>query len=386
MVDVAGVQAVGSGRAVPGNPGDFPTNPFEITTSGSLTIDITKMTFSLEPALSAGTANQTAWLRYSPAVPLTLNFVSGNGTTTYDTVVEVFDESLTLQGFTRSTTGATRTIEASQGVPVLIRVSPFAPSQTWTALPVSWTAAARTSGFALQFNGGLTTKTVPTTPVQVLIDVADGTPSGLVTFARSGTGSTGLGSVRLDGAGQAIGASLQIGELNAGTYTITGTDGPKTATITLTVTTSAIAVPAPQAADPAFTATPTVNKWTFFDPTPGGETYVFEIGPSEMTSPHAERVFAVETTTARDGQTLTWEGGARSVAWVLKGRLVSKAQLDALRRFHLLNRRVWIIDHFARAWIVTVEDFEAQPQRRLSHPYLHEWNLRLFIYAGPVTL
>lgn len=129
----------------------------------------------------------------------------------------------------------------------------------------------------------------------------------------------------------------------------------------------------------------TPRKWTLHDPVTGGETYVLEIGPFSMTSPHPAKTLTTESTTARDGQALTWEGARRAPLWRLRGTLISRAQREAMERFQALNRRVWIIDHLARAWVVSIETFEPVPRRSTNFPHLHDWQMGLVIYAGPVA-
>lgn len=133
--------------------------------------------------------------------------------------------------------------------------------------------------------------------------------------------------------------------------------------------------------DAALAITPTLRKWTLHDPAPGGETYVFGIGPNRMTSPHRKKVLTTESTTARDGQMLTWEGAPRTANWQLAGTLIDPLQKAALERFLALNRRVWIIDHLGRAFVVTVETFEAVPQRSTNLPDLHFWEMTLQVHS-----
>jgi hypothetical protein len=117
----------------------------------------------------------------------------------------------------------------------------------------------------------------------------------------------------------------------------------------------------------------------------GVETYVFPINPARMTSPNAQRVLTVEHTTAPDGQPMTFEGMPLGVSWSFEGNVLTQDHYEALERFFAYNCRVWLTDHFGRAWIVALESIDFTEVRALYNPWSHSYKAKALILGGPVT-
>lgn len=219
------------------------------------------------------------------------------------------------------------------------------------------------------------------------ISIANGEPGASVSFA---SGAMTIPGATLDDTGSLLSFAVSIpSPLAAGTYAlVVSSPGRADTTVYFTVVLEPYSSPVAQPDDSApvpVSPVDGVRRWVLQDPAPSGEQYVFEINPDSATSPHPENVFTTETTTAPDGQVLTWEGAQRAVQWQFRGTLLTQTQHDALERFNALNRRVWLIDNRNRAWVVSVESFEATPRRIPDHPWAHDYTVTAIIYKGPVT-
>jgi len=219
------------------------------------------------------------------------------------------------------------------------------------------------------------------------VSVSNGVPGAAVTFASELM--TIPGGV-LDDTGSLISFPVSVPDpLTAGAHLLTvSSPGRDDVVGTYQVIEAPYTDPLaqPDDSDPVAVApVDGVRKWVLQDPAPAGEEYVFEINPDSATSPWPENVFTTEVTTAPDGQTLTWEGAQRAVQWQFRGKLLTQTQHDALQRFSELNRRVWLIDNRNRAWVVSIEDFDATPRRVPDNPWVHDYVVTAIIYKGPVT-
>jgi hypothetical protein len=218
------------------------------------------------------------------------------------------------------------------------------------------------------------------------VSIANGLPGATVSFASEALTIPGA---ELDDTGSLLSFSVSIpSALDAGTYALVvsspgRTDTTAYYTVVLEPYTSPVAQPDDAAPVPV-APVDGVRRWVLQDPAPSGEEYVFEINPDAATSPHPENVFTTEATTAPDGQLLTWEGAQRAVSWQFRGVLTTQTQHDAFVRFRDLNRRVWLIDNRNRAWVVSIENFDAVP-RNGQNPWVHDYTVSAIIYKGPVT-
>lgn len=140
--------------------------------------------------------------------------------------------------------------------------------------------------------------------------------------------------------------------------------------------------------DPTLTGIPDVGKWVFHDPSPDGEQYIFEINPDTMESPFADKTLTADHTTASNGQALEWQGTDKAAQWHISGTLLTQTQYAAFQRFAAKNHRVWIVDHFKRGWVVSVEELDAEPKVHgaAQFPWIHTYRMQLLVFKGPVQL
>jgi hypothetical protein len=268
----------------------------------------------------------------------------------------------------------------SEGVVYYVRVHPATTTYTDTGT-VTWAGGARVAPLQVEILAA-----VLTTPSWLKVTVSNGVPNDPVNFSIDG-GVTIFGAT-LDSNGQVIGMSIPLPALTAGSHTITATTPTLSGTVSFIVTNPPVSYPVGLAADsPPVAVTQTgVTRWVLQDPTSGGESFVFPISPSKMSPPHAGRVFAIEHSTASDGQPLTFEGAPVGVDWTVEGACRTEAFHDALETFLAMPRRVYMIDHLSRAWTVTLENIAWTRLPEAYNDWAFTYQLKAIIYAGPVQL
>lgn len=384
-----GAPVAASSGSRPTSVGDSYDNPMQIigtlTSPRTVTFDQKFLGYQEgEPSVvpRSTQADESAWFDFLPPDrTTTLEITSTDDLHVeigYGTTVEDWEP-----GASGDTVAGPVSLLVAPSSPVRIRVRPSGPLQV--------TGATRSFTWSL---GDVESELVATVlshlqraPGTFRVSVANGVPGAAVTFASEAL--TIPGSV-LDDTGSLISFAVSIpSALAAGTYAlVVSSPGRADTTVYYTVVLEPYSSPVAQPDDSAPTPVALVDgvrKWTLQDPAPGGEEYVFEINPDSATSPHPENVFTTEVTTAPDGQVLTWEGSQRAVSWQFRGTLTTETQHDAFERFRALNRRVWLIDNRNRAWVVSIESFDAVPRRVPGNPWVHDYTVSAIIYKGPVT-
>lgn len=128
-----------------------------------------------------------------------------------------------------------------------------------------------------------------------------------------------------------------------------------------------------------------VKKWVFQDPATD-DVYHFVWNPNQMTSPFGQKNIHWTASTALDGQKLAFEGQQPPVDWQFQGFIRTQAEYDAFVLWTTKPNRIWITDHFGRAWLGYLMHFDAVPQRRgKSVPWSHNYTMHVLIFEGPVT-
>lgn len=369
--------------------GDSYDNPIQIigtvTSPSTVTFDQTFLGDQEgEPGvIEYGTySNESAWFDFLPPDQTgTLEITS-----TDDLTVEI-GYGATIGEWEPSASGNTLngpiSLLAAASAPVRIRVRPAEPytvdgtsrSFTWSLNEVQPELVATVLSHLQR------------APGTFRVSVANGAPGATVSFASEAM--TIPGAV-LDDTGSLISFAVSIpSALAAGTYAlVVSSPGRADTTVYYTVVLEPYSSPVaqPDDSDPVPVAPVAgVRRWVLQDPAPLGEEYIFEINPNSATSPHPENVFVTEATTAPDGQVLTWEGARRAVQWQFRGVLTTQTQHDAFQRFADLNRRVWLIDNRNRAWVVSIENFDAVARNVPENPWVHDYTVTAIIYKGPVT-
>lgn len=258
-----------------------------------------------------------------------------------------------------------------------------------------------------------TTATVGLAPTSVDVRVANGPPGGQVAFALDGDP---IMIETLDEAGAIAGISVPIRVDAAGVYTLavsvpepddtdsvgagaigTGsigdpTEGPPPA-VTYMQATAAItvlAVDEPEVeelvVDPPTDIQPGVGvkRWVFQDPYNDDE-YTFHFNPSEMTSPHGPKRIEFAATTAVRGEKIAFEGSTEPVQWQFSGSIHIKEMHDALLVWSKKNNRIWVTDHFGRAWLIYITNYAPVPVRSVGEYWRHNYTMNALIFFGPVT-
>jgi hypothetical protein len=232
--------------------------------------------------------------------------------------------------------------------------------------------------------------TLDISPGSLTVFVANGTPDEECAFTVvDGAISTPAISTTFDDAGAVAGLSVPIDVVAEGTYSLVVTD--MTTALTASADFSVAAVATTQTIGVPVTTPPPsvqpgtgVRKWVFQDPVTG-ETYHFPINPNKMNSPFPPKKITFLATTSINGAKLAFEGQSAPVDWQFSGTLFTKAQYDAFVAWTGKRNRIWITDHYGRAWLCYLTHFDPQARRDVVHPWCHEWSMSALIFEGPVT-
>lgn len=124
-----------------------------------------------------------------------------------------------------------------------------------------------------------------------------------------------------------------------------------------------------------------VRRWVYRDLV-SGETYTVPINPNAMTTPYPQRKFIYKSTTAGPaGTTVTNEAHADPQQWQYSGDILDKAHFDALVYWSRKQNRVQITDHYGRAFIITIDQFNPVPKRAVNVPWRHTYTVSASVYA-----
>lgn len=228
--------------------------------------------------------------------------------------------------------------------------------------------------------------TLGASPGSLTAKVANGTPSATASFSIPGNDAPPT-TAALDATGTNGGVSVLINVPSTGTYLMTVDDGTTSATASFTVlfvaTSGGIVVPTltPPA---AIQNTTGVKKWVFQDPA-SSDYYHLPYNPNNMTSPFGPKNITYQATTAIDGNKLAWEGQEAAVQWQFEGYIRSQTEYDAFVFWRNKRNRIWVTDHYGRAWLGYITNFDAKPRRSMNVPWSHTYTMTFLIFGGPVT-
>lgn len=235
---------------------------------------------------------------------------------------------------------------------------------------------------------------VPDFGIQILDPIIDQGPGVIAFTVSSGIPETGIDfyidgalawSTTLDSAGALDQSSLGIyigAGADQGVHTLEGrqVNPADSSVITADATYEVLFPPnpypslAPLDADPVAIPEAVVNgvrKWVLQDLFPTGSgglgSYVFEVNPSEMTSPHWQNTFNSRHTTAKSGQFHVFQAGRTITEWTFSGYAPTEDMINQLQAYRNLNRRFYLIDHRNRAWKVVFTNINLKA--RLRHNY-----------------
>lgn len=375
----------GVGFAVPDwtiIPGDFIAAPIQIVYSGITIPNVQAFhpnlyTSTLEPGEpSPGTLAATVWYSIWSDQPL-------NIAVTFTGAVDAMD---LFEGYPVSPTPYTGNFDVQANTLYYLRAGTDTPNGVaefiLTATPVP---IAATIGMS----------TVDRTPTTVQV-FGGGFPANSPVVVSLSGGE--IATIYSDAAGVIVPTDIQIvGDLNAGTYSVTAQSGSVMAEGTFTVLNNPLPAAVTPPSDSA-TTIPAGSRWMLRDPYTTGHIadFVFVTNPSEMASPHAPKNITVDKTTT--GVPHFWEGGLRAYEWSFSGILETEAEFNALSDYRRIGRRFHLRDHRNRVWTVTFTNLDVQPLRHYpalmggmhvsevlrSAPWAHKYTVSALIYAGPV--
>lgn len=124
----------------------------------------------------------------------------------------------------------------------------------------------------------------------------------------------------------------------------------------------------------------TVQRWTFYDVRDADQNWTLQRNPKAWTNMHPPNDFTHENTTAPDGQILTWQAGSRPWRMEFNGYIDNQAEYERFVFWSDQRRRLWLIDHRNRAWLVTLEHFDAQARIEPNKPWSHDYTVRALIF------
>lgn len=228
--------------------------------------------------------------------------------------------------------------------------------------------------------------TLAIAPGSLVVAVANGEAGATATLSVPGNLLADT-TVVLDDTGAAPGVNVPVSLAATGNATLTVTDG--TSTVTPTFTVSSLATPGsfvvPTYTPPAAVQNTTgVRKWVFQDPATG-EVYHFPYNPNQMTSPYGTKNIQWTATTAIDGQKLAFEGQQAPVQWQFQGFIRSQDEYDAFVYWAAKRNRIWITDHYGRAWLGYLTHFDPVARRTAHIPWSHDYTMQVLLFDGPVT-
>lgn len=327
------------------------------------------------PTAGGAVPHGSKWLQYESPFAGQLDM-----TITSPTDIAVTYEVYNLDGeLLQSDTDGTLGLILSNGEGVRIRVMDSTNGGSLDAgFTIAWSYAARASSRLRVFLRG---DRVRDTPGALEINLANGYPRDRVTFSVLGpTTVLDFQTVTLDLAGTLQDYAVNLPALQAGNYYLhcealsSGSEDVIFAVLDGTLSPGGIDTsdPTPPVVE--------VARWTFYDIRDTSQNWTLQRNPASWTNMHPPNDFTFASTVAPDGQTLTWQAGARPWRMEFTGYLDDEAEYDRFAFWADKRRRLWLIDHRNRAWLVTLEHFDAQARIKPQKPWAHDYTVRALIF------
>jgi hypothetical protein len=277
--------------------------------------------------------------------------------------------------------GPTITVSTGEDQYYYLRIHPLNIGDNAGTGTLSWTFTDRPPGYL----DLMLDPVAYDSPSWLRISVICATEDGDVEFSVDGASAFLLTA---DDAGNIVDATVAVGDLTAGSHSLTAVDLTSSqedvATFDVVLyTVDPTTDPPPSGPGTAPSSDPVV-RWVF--EVPGGPSYTFPNNPSSMSTPHASRAMAMESTSAQDGQSVVFEGAAQPVDWNLEGFCFEQAHADALETWQQTQYRFWVVDHLQRAWLCSFESLDWTYVKDSQHPWAMRYRIKLWIFDGPVTL
>ena len=210
-------------------------------------------------------------------------------------------------------------------------------------------------------------------PTTLVITLEGAPPEIDITFEIDDIDATQT-VVTTDSEGNIGPTSIPVLSAAAGTHTLTASTGSFSLDEDFTLQINPnITISNPGAdADPveipeALTSTG-VRRWVLQDLTPGGlGSYVFPANPTSCDPFPFRRTVSPDHTTAIAGAFHIAEPDKEVHPWSFKGTSGDQDFHDTLREYAELNRRLYLIDHRNRAWVIVITGTDFVPRRRTNY-------------------
>jgi hypothetical protein len=361
--------------------------PYAVTDSGTQTLDFSIVPTDPEapwPFVWEGDGySNSLWLVFTAADTQTLTVTLD---TTFDNGIEVWTGAADEDAEELSVLGSgqdTLEVPIAPGQRILMRAHPLSDTETGTGV-LTWSVATRTETGILGF---VAQSEILETPGWLRVSLLSATPDADVEMSLDG-GSTFF-TVHTEEDGTFEG-SVEVPELTPGAHTITATDvDAQTETETFTVTLEALppdTIPGNTPPTTGISADPVIH-WVLEDVMPTGlGAYEFPINPSEMGNVWPQKQLRVEHTIHGSGQDIIWEGRADPVDWTVKGSVMTQEFYETLEAYKALNRRIYVIDHHQRGWVVAFEGLTFEKKGSPGDDWRYDYTAKFFILGGPVSL
>lgn len=365
-------------------PGSLPA-PLDLPASG-FTVDFSTAGDTPTPAPAEGfAATRDVWYRFTSDDFSTITFTwSGS----FDIGWEMWalqvgahpadSDTRTLVGYGHASTFPFPTGEDME---YLLRVHPMDTGDNSGSGTITYALAARAVSGILDLQCD---DIAYDAPAWLRVSVLSCTELGDVEFEVDGVL---VSTEQADESGMIVAQAILTGDLTAGTHTLlardveSGREDDEDFEVL-----QATVEPDDDPPDDGPSAPVTPWRWVFEVTGDNARLYEFPNNPTDMTSPHADRVINPEHTTAPDGQPLLFEGEPVPVEWTATGVCFTQAHFVELELWLALNQRFYVIDHLERAWVVTLESIEWTELRDPTRPYAHRYSMKFYIYRGPVAL
>jgi hypothetical protein len=342
--------------------------------------------------VSSGVFYRSRWFKFTAAAG-DLSFTATAGTAVR---LDVFDVGSNLSdpaewGLIGSSSGTTATVsdvfpDALNGI--YVRVA--ATTDTSYTITLTHSTTVVDTGDSPTGNGST---------LQVYDTVIEDAPAS-VTFGMFNLGEDETVTVRLspnplsfpsitvdaDESGIILGETFELdGYLPAGTYSIVADTSTGTASDTFVVVGEPILHPGDlDSDDDELPDDPppggVFTRWTFVDPAGLLSNFVFTYNPEQMTAPYVPRTFITDSTTSPVGQAQVWEALSPGTNWEFSGYVDNEAELNELLSWLDAKRRIWIIDHRQRKWVVALTSIDPQPKRVFGKPYATSYKVTALLF------
>lgn len=115
-----------------------------------------------------------------------------------------------------------------------------------------------------------------------------------------------------------------------------------------------------------------VAKWNLFDPNTN-ETYVFEVNPNEGGTPGITKKIEYQAPTSPAGPLVMFEGRDDPRKLEFSGVILSQTQLADMLTWFNKRYKLRLTDDLGRQFWVYLTTFEPTRERRVSHPWKHNY-------------